>query len=183
MDEPVRSALGAWETFYVIVGSSAAALTGLQFVVIVLGSDLRVLSTSTTRAFATPTIVHFAGVLFVSAILTAPWHSLSYPALGLGVYGLAGVAYVVTIARRARRQTDYVPVWEDWLWHALLPLIAYAAFVMAAIVLPRHARQSLFAVGGSAVLVLFVGIHNAWDAVTYMALTRSRRPEGPENPS
>jgi hypothetical protein len=54
---------------------------------------------------------------------------------------------------------------------------------MAAIVLPRHARQSLFAVGGSAVLVLFVGIHNAWDAVTYMALTRSRRPEGPENPS
>ncbi len=34
--------LRAWETFYVIVGSSAAALTGLQFVVIALIAESRV---------------------------------------------------------------------------------------------------------------------------------------------
>src|SRR5438034_1279313 len=69
------SPLAAWESFYVIVGSSAAALTGLQFVVIA-----------------------------------------------------------------------------------------------AAVVLRRHTVVSLFAVGAAALLLLFVGIHNAWDAVTYIAI-------------
>ena len=171
--------LGAWEAFYVIVGSSSAALIGLQFVVVVLGSDLGMLKLTTMRAFATPTIVHFSAVLLVSAILSAPWHSLSYPALGLGVCGVAGLVYVVTITMRARRQTDYVPVLEDWIFHTALPFVAYAAILAAAIALPRHAVPSLFVVGGCAVLVLFVGIHNAWDAVTYIALTRSRTPEAP----
>src|SRR5205823_8429588 len=35
------SPFAAWENFYVIVGSSAAALTGLQFVVVVLGAEAR----------------------------------------------------------------------------------------------------------------------------------------------
>ena len=174
--------LGAWEAFYVIIGSSSAALTGLQFVVIVLGSDLGILKLSTMRAFATPTIVHFAAVLLVSAILSAPWHSLFYPGLALGALGVTGVVYAVAVARRARGQTDYVPVLEDWLFHVGLPLLAYATILVAGILLPGHARESLFAIGASTVLVLFVGIHNAWDAVTHIALTRSRTPEGPENP-
>jgi hypothetical protein len=50
----------AWESFYVIVGSSAGALTGLQFVVITLGAEKKALGDGgTTRAFATPTVVHF----------------------------------------------------------------------------------------------------------------------------
>jgi len=181
MDEPV-SALTAWEAFYVIVGSSSAALTGLQFVVIVLGSDLGMLKLSTMRAFATPTIVHFAAVLLVSAILSAPWHSLLYAGLTLGALGVTGVVYVLATARRARGQTDYVPVLEDWLFHVGLPLLAYATILVAAILLPGHAGESLFAIGASTVLVLFVGIHNAWDAVTYIALTRSRNAEGPDDP-
>ena len=36
MEEAVLSPLTQWESFYVIVGSSAGALTGLQFVVIAL---------------------------------------------------------------------------------------------------------------------------------------------------
>jgi len=174
--------LGVWEAFYVIIGSSSAALTGLQFVVIVLGSDLGILRLSSMRAFATPTVVHFAVVLLVSAILSAPWHSLLYPGLALGVVGLTGLLYVAATARRARRQTDYVPVLEDWLFHGGLPFLAYATFLVAGILLSGHARESLFAIGGSTVLVLFVGIHNAWDAVTHIALTRSRSSEGPDNP-
>jgi hypothetical protein len=181
MQEAVPSALAAWETFYVIVGSSAAALTGLQFVVMVLGSEVNAFSVSTTRAFGTPTIVHFCAALLVSALLTAPWHALGNLALGLGVCGVVGVVYVVMVARRTRRQTEYVPVFEDWLWHGVLPLIAYAVLFAAAVVLPGHARQSLFAVGASAVLLLFVGIHNAWDAVTYIALVRTPKPERPED--
>jgi hypothetical protein len=168
--ESALSPLAAWESFYVIVGSSAAALTGLQFVVIVLGAEVRALAVPTTRAFGTPTIVHFCAVLLVSEILSAPWHALSSVALALGACGVAGVVYGLRVVRHARRQTAYVPVLEDWIWHGVLPLVAYAALLGAAIAVPRHAAASLFVVGATAVLLLFVGIHNAWDAVTYIAL-------------
>jgi hypothetical protein len=70
---------------------------------------------------------------------------------------------------------------EDWIWHGVLPLVAYAALLGAAVTLPRHAATSLFGVGATAVLLLFVGIHNAWDAVTYIALKGDRRSEGPRD--
>ena len=177
--EPALSPLVAWESFYVIVGSSAAALTGLQFVVIVLGAGVHALGgLPTTRAFGTPTIVHFCAVLLVSEILSAPWHALSSAALALGTCGVSGVVYGMMVVRHARRQTDYVPVLEDWLWHGVLPLVAYAALLAAAVALPRHAATSLFVVGATAMLLLFVGIHNAWDAVTYIALKGEHTSKG-----
>jgi hypothetical protein len=38
----MHSVLADWESFYVIVGSSAGALTGLMFVVITLVADARI---------------------------------------------------------------------------------------------------------------------------------------------
>ena len=62
-----------WESFYVIVGSSAAALTGLQFVVIALSADTGTEGLSTGSAvFATPTVVHFCAVLLIASILCVP---------------------------------------------------------------------------------------------------------------
>src|SRR4051812_33938416 len=110
--------LGIWESFYVIVGSSAAALTGLQFVVIALVAESR--ARATTReieAFATPTIVHFCVALFISATLSAPWRSVLGAGIAIVGAGLAGATYALVVARRARRQTGYKPVFEDWLWH------------------------------------------------------------------
>jgi hypothetical protein len=172
--------LDAWESFYVIIGSSAAALTGLQFVVIVLAAEMHALTISTIRAYATPTIIHFCAVLLISAILSAPWSDISYPSFGLAMCGLAGFAYALIVIRRARSQTFYVPVLEDWIWHGVLPLIAYAVLVIAAILLVWNLQSSLFVIGGMAALLLFVGIHNAWDAVTYIAL-EFKQPQEPTN--
>ena len=124
------------------------------------------------RAFGTPTIVHFCAVLLVSTILSAPWTAFSSVGIGLGSCGAVGVTYAVMIVLRARRQTGYRPVLEDWLWHCGLPLMAYSALVVAAIVLARHAALSLFAVGAAVILLLFIGIHNAWDTVTYILVER-----------
>src|SRR4051794_18165666 len=105
--------VGEWGNFYVIVGSSAAALTGLQFVVMALVADAERRSTHREiNAFGTPTVVHFCAALLVSAVLSAPWHALAGPAVTLGLCGVAGMAYVVTVVRRARRQTGYKPVME-----------------------------------------------------------------------
>jgi len=187
MEEAARSPLIAWESFYVIVGSSGAALTGLQFVVIALIADARTQgaaqvqdsSDQSIAAFGTPTIVHFCSVLLVSAILSAPWHGLSSVALTLGVCGLVGVVYGVIVVRRARRQSEYRPVWEDWLWHSVLPLIAYALILISAIVLRSYPQRALFVIGATALLLLFIGIHNAWDTVTFIAVGGLQKPNEP----
>ena len=72
----MESPLAAWESFYVIVGTSAAALTGLVFVVVVLIVERDVLHTGQLHAFVTPTIAHFCVVLLVSATMSAPWPEL-----------------------------------------------------------------------------------------------------------
>jgi hypothetical protein len=178
MEQATLSPLVAWESFYVIIGSSAAALTGLQFVVIVLSAELNTLgSGSSVRAFGTPTIVHFCAVLLISAIQSAPWPALWNAGLALGACGAAGVAYAMIVFRHARRQTGYVPVLEDWIWHVVLPLIAYTALLAAAFYLEPDPALSLFVIAGTALLLLFVGIHNAWDAVTYIATQPRQRPE------
>ena len=176
METPAHEFLSAWESFYVIVGSSAAALTGLQFVVATLSSEVNVGSESTTRAFSTPTIVHFCAVLFLSATLTAPWHVLSSVGLTLSLCGLAGVVYASVVFKHTRQQRDYTPVLEDWIWHIALPLAAYSALFVAGWTLSSHPVSALFVIAGMAVLLLFVGIHNAWDAVNWIGMLRRQKP-------
>ena len=169
--EEARSQLAAWETFFFLIGSSAAALTGLQFVVIALIADSR--RKATTReiqAFGTPTIVHFGAVLLLCAMISAPWHSLSRLALVVGAYGAGGFLYTLIIFLRARRLKTYRLVFEDWLWHVGLPMISYVVTIAAAFVLERYPHRSLFIVGFAALSLLFIGIHNAWDAVTYITI-------------
>jgi hypothetical protein len=68
---PVDPTLSRWENYYVIVGSAAAALIGIQFVVITLiGSLQKRTSAESIRAFGTPTVVHLATALVISAVMT-----------------------------------------------------------------------------------------------------------------
>jgi hypothetical protein len=161
---------GAWGNFYVIVGSAAAALTGLQFVVIVLGAQANALNGAALRAFGTPTVVHFCAALLVAAILSAPWGTVTSAAICLAACGLAGSAYLVTALKHARRQEGYVPVFEDWLWHFVIPAAAYIALLIAALTMRLHTPSALFGVAASTISLLFIGIHNSWDAVTYIAM-------------
>ena len=170
--------LEPWESFYVIVGSSAGALIGLQFVVMSLISERQVTANTAAAggAFATPTIVHFGGVLALSAILSAPWNGIVAPAVLYGLAGLSGVVYAIIVIRRMRAQIAYRPVFEDWLFHALLPLAAYVTLAVCAFATGYHPREALFGVGAAVLLLLFVGIHNAWDAVTYHVFVRKKGP-------
>src|SRR5438552_1348127 len=100
---PQLPPLAEWESFWVIIGSSGGALTGLM---------------------------------------------------------LIGVA-------RMRRQRQYKPVLEDWLWHAWFPLIAYAGLLIAGFLLLKNPELALYLVACVGLLLLFIGIHNAWDAAIY----------------
>ena len=178
MGEP----LAPWESFYVIVGSSAGALTGLQFVVIALIADAEAAVAVSSnmleiRAFGTPTVVHFCAVLFISAVLSAPWHALSSAGLVLDACGAAGILYAIIVIRHARRQTGYSPDAEDWFWYSALPMVGYTSLLVAGILLKHHPTMSLSVIAATALLLMFVGIHNAWDTVTYIALQRRQKQE------
>jgi hypothetical protein len=66
-------------------------------------------------------------------------------------------------------------VFEDWLFHVLLPFASYAVLASAAYLARSSARTALFLVAAASLLLLFVGIHNAWDAVTYHVFVRSKQ--------
>ena len=172
---PEASALKQWTDFYVIVGSSAGALTGLQFVVIALiAENEHAPSMTQIRAFGTPTIVHFCMVLLISAIATAPWTATSIAAVCLAVCGAGGVAYAMRVISHTRRQDGYSPDFSDWVWYTAFPLSAYATLLTGGLLLVWRPELALFVVAAAALALLFDGIHNAWDSITYIAIHHNR---------
>jgi hypothetical protein len=87
------TALAGWGNFYVIVGSSAGALIGLQFVVITLIADMLIArgEAQAGNVFAIPSIVHFGTVLLLSALLSAPWPGVGTATVPRGLFGLSGL--------------------------------------------------------------------------------------------
>jgi hypothetical protein len=163
--------LAKWDGFYVIVGSAAGALIGLQFVVLTLIAERPPVGVAEAgAAFGSPTVVHFGAALFLSALLHIPWQTINIAASLWGLLGFGGVAYSAIVVRRMRRQIAYKPVFEDWLFHVVLPLAAYAILALSSFAASSRNREALFGVGGAALLLLFVGIHNAWDNVAYHVL-------------
>lgn len=173
---PVASPLEAWASFYVIVGSSGGALTGLQFVVMTLTAERVPVSGrgESISAFGTPNVVHFCAALLVASILSVPWGALRPAGVAVAACGGLGVVYSAIVLRRALRQSAYRPVFEDRLWHTLLPALAYTTMLVAGVRLGRNVAGPLFFIGPAALLLVFVGIHNAWDTVTYLTV----RPMG-----
>jgi hypothetical protein len=169
--------LAEWDSFCVIVGSSAGALIGLQFVVMTLMAERHIRSADAGNAFGTPTVVHFSVVLFLSALLRAPWQSITSVMVMLGLFGVGGLVYAVIVLRRMLRQTVYQPVTEDWIFHLVLPFISYALLAVTPLWGEVHARLALFGVAAASLVLLFTGIHNAWDAVAYQVFAGPAKAE------
>jgi hypothetical protein len=166
------STLAEWQNFYVITGSAAAGLTGLTFVVIALAKDARRTATTALRAYVTPTIVHFCTVLALAAFLSMPGQTAMCLGLGFGVAGFGGLLYAAVIVASMRRYASrYVPVGEDWLWHSILPAAVYATLLVLAFLTQRWLEQSLYGIAAASLLLLFIGIHNAWDVAVSISVT------------
>jgi hypothetical protein len=174
MHESAASMLSAWANFYVMVGGAAAALTGLMFVVITLvsGVERTLPSHDGIGTFSTPTVLYFCTALVIAATFCAPWHELLVPGILTALAGFIGCGYVMRIMHRATRLESYKPDLEDWTWFWCLPLLAFATLLAAGIELPHNRpHPALFAIAAAVVLLIFIGIRNSWDVVTYLAIS------------
>jgi hypothetical protein len=115
--------------------------------------------------------VHFAGALVLSAIMSAPWHSYRALSLVLGMCGIGGIVYSAVVMYRAGHQSEYKPVWQDWVFYAVLPSAAYLALASGSVLLDTNTQDGLFVVAAVALALLLIGIHNAWDTVTHIIST------------
>jgi len=178
-------AMSDWQNFYVIMGSSAGALIGLQFVVMALIANISSArpNEEAGSAFATPNIVHFGTVLLLAGIGTSPWPGARTGPVLWMLVGIIGLFYSLLVTRRMRRQDRYKPEFEDWLCYSVLPLLAFAglvAFGCAGFSVPHLAP---YGVAIAALLLLFTGIHNAWDSASYHVFAQKRREENPDSPA
>ncbi len=53
-----------------------------------------------------------------------------------------------------------------------LPAATYGTLAIAGFAAHSHLEPSLYAVAVASMMLLFIGIHNAWDTVTYLVFLR-----------
>ena len=175
--------LAEWANYYVLIGTSAGALTGLTFVVITISGDpVRADSAASRltglRAFITPTAVHFGAALWISALLCFPRQTALSAALCIGAMSVVGIVYSIRVLQLlGAMRANYRPFMSDWLWNIGLPALAYLSLLAAAFLMTAHSPLALDIVAAAALLLLTIGIHNAWDVVVWMTTERHAHPE------
>jgi hypothetical protein len=122
-------------------------------------------------------VIHDCGGFGGTMSSTDEYRGLLSLSVGLGAAGLAGVMYGAVIARYIRGQgTEYVPVREDWIFNMIVPTLTYAALLVMAFLIWERPRQTLYCVAALALVLLSVGIRNAWDIAVWMTLAKPRDP-------
>jgi hypothetical protein len=164
-------ALG-WSNFYYLIGSAAAGLIGLLFVVMTLTAGIeRSRALRATALYFTPTIVHFSVVFTVSAVTMVPGLGPRAAAVVFGlvaVLGLACAGRALVGFRRPRRGSE-PPHWSDFWLYAALPTVLYLGLAVTAAGVWARAAWATQALAGLLLSLLLLGIRNAWDLVSTMA--------------
>ena len=160
--------LESWHEFYLLIGSAGLTLTGLLFVVVSLAP--RVVAeqhASGVRAFASPNAVYFTTALVASAVALFPGLS----AKGIGVFFCFGSIAVLGYLAHAKihqqwRQNQYSLL--DWFWYVGLPFAAYMLLFVSGIGVLFQFTLSMHGAGVAFILLLVVGIRNAWDIIIWV---------------
>lgn len=162
--------LNHWRDFYELTGTAGATLVGLMFVAASIGAGVFTRAHQAgIRSFLSPTVVHFSAVMFASMVAAIPSQSSSSLGILLGLGGLAGIAYSAIIWRRMRRHGLISTIdWADRLWYGLTPIAVYALLAASGLTVGLRHRSGLNLLAAALLLLLLVGIRNAWDMTVWI---------------
>jgi hypothetical protein len=160
-----------WHDFYVLVGTASATLIGLLFVAASIGASIfSEKNQEGLKSFLTPTVVHFAAVLFACLLVMIPTHTRETLGGALAGGGLLGAGYcvnfVVKLFIRHRFNVDFT----DRLFYAIIPFVGYLLLSSAGLLLLLKSTASTSVLAVGLLTLLLAGIRNAWDMTMWIAI-------------
>lgn len=172
MGEGLADRLHDWHDFYLLIGTASATLIGLMFVAASIGASYFTAELEAgLKAFLTPTVLHFTAVLVTCLLATAPSHTPLSLGLLLAAEGAIGLGYTVRLWVQMRRRgfTSTIDL-EDRIWYVFAPFLAYLLMTLAGVLTPVHVEAALPLLALSLVLMLLLGIRNAWDMTVWVVI-------------
>jgi hypothetical protein len=170
--------LDGWHEYYELLGTSAAALLALLFVAASIGASVLTYDRAgPTRTYLSPVVFHYSNILFLSLLALIPTQTpLTF---GLTILIAAAASLIYSIFIFARLLTDGIADLPDRIAYGAVPIVAYAAGVIAAYLLLTHAiTASLNVIAGASLLLLVVNIRNAWDLLIALARRATQAQPG-----
>jgi hypothetical protein len=172
----IEPLLERWSNFYLLTAAAAAQLIGLLFVVITLGAERRRGGDAAKiPTYLTPTVIYFAHVLFLGALLTFPNHTRLTATLCIFCVGVVGLVYSGTslIGGHKKRFIEL----RDRIPYAILPLAACGLTVLGGVLFLHAPQHGLTLVAVGMLGLLAVAIRNSWAIAIDIV---SRPPRAPE---
>ncbi|GHF56835.1 hypothetical protein HNQ07_003709 [Deinococcus metalli] len=170
--------LREWETFYLLLGTAGATLAGLMFIAVTVGERLtRRTRMPLLRAHLDPALLALLLTLILSATLLMPSLTRFWFGTVLVGSGAGGVIYMLAVQRALpppkRRRWDG----PDWMWYAVAPLLSSGLLIAAgALAFTGQSRAALTTAALTLILLLLMGVRNAWDLVTFSIMMDSPEP-------
>ncbi len=161
-----------WDNFYLMIGPASAGLIGLLFVVVTLTAGReRSSAMRGVSLYLTPTALQFAVVMTVSAVAMAPRLGASATAGAVGLSALVGLACAIRacLGIVMPRSGAEPPHWSDLWCYGVAPAVVYLGLCASAMALGARAEWAALATGALLLIMLLLGIRNAWDLVTWIA--------------
>ena len=159
-----------WTSFYLLMSAASATLVGLLFVVITLAAERRLEGKSKIPIYLTPTVIYFASVLFITALLTFPNHTQLTATLCICVVGATGVVYSGSFFVRRGIMKSYYDQ-HDWIAYAAFPLAAYTLLASGGVLVLYVPQRGLTLVAAGMLFLLAVAIRNSWSIAVSVVST------------
>ena len=162
--------LERWANFYLLMSAAAATLLGLMFVVITLAAERRPGDAAKIPIYLTPTVIYFASVLYLAALLTFPNHTRLTASLCTCLVGVAGLVYSGShsIGRDKKSYAD----WRELIQYGGFPFAAYGLLVLGGVLLLHDTQRGLTFVAVGMLSLLTVAVRNSWAMVITVVTTR-----------
>lgn len=163
-----------------MVGSSAAALIGLMFVVVTLtaGRDRQQLEYG-KHLYTSPIVWHLSVIVLLSGGAIAPTITATVYGWTAGLLSLIGIAMGVRSAVGIRRTQIVGPadsVFDMW-WYGIIPGLACVGLGVAAYAVLAGCAWASSAIAAVVMALLLVCIHAEWDLVTFLAPMAGQPPK------
>ena len=171
----------AWETFYLLIGTSAAALVGVMFIVTTLTAEIE--ADTINRGvviYQNPLVFHLGAIFAASAVILVPDHDIVRAVL-LAALGIAGFIYSVrTLLRIFEPYEFYEPTIWDKLFYGFAPCLLYLLLGAGGLASLWTTEFAVDAISATTLVLLVVSIRNAWDVAVFAVRIASQRPAKPK---